>query len=170
MNAPKRSLTRQTCDSLAQSPETLGEVTMKKPSTAFWVLAVLFLLWNLFGCSIYLVERMASDAAYTDFFGPKMASVRDLPPIWSNAAYAIAVWGGLLAAIMMLLRRGFAVPLFILSFLAAIISFAWGFTSSEYIEAAGGIGAMAIMPVIVVLLGACEIFYSRRARSKGYLR
>ena len=143
---------------------------MKKPSTAFWILAVLFLLWNLFGCAGYLMERMLPAETYVEMYGPEMAAMRDLYPIWTKAAYALAVWSGLLAAIMLLLRRGLAVPLFIFSLISAIVSFAWGVTNADYIAAAGGTVAALMMPIIVVAAGIFEVFYSRRARSKGYLR
>lgn len=143
---------------------------MKKPSTAFWILAVLFLLWNLFGVAGYLMERMLSETAYMEMYGAEMSAVRDLYPIWTKATYALAVWSGLLAAIMLLLRRRFAVPLFMLSLVSAIISFIWGLTNAQYIEAAGGMAAAWMMPIIVVGAGLLEVFYSRRARSKGYLR
>ena len=141
---------------------------MKKPSTAFWVLAVLFLLWNMFGCYAYILDQTMTDAAYTEAYGEAMTAVRDIYPTWSVVAYAVAVWGGLLAAILFLLKRRSAVVLFTLSLIAAVISFAWGISNEQARAAAGAMGW--VMPLIVVSMGLLEIFYSRRARSKGYLR
>lgn len=34
-----------------------------KPTKVFWIVAALFILWNAFGCAMYLVDTMMSDAA-----------------------------------------------------------------------------------------------------------
>lgn len=64
---------------------------MYKPSIAFWVMAAAFLLWNLFGIYLYLVEVTLSDAQYADAFGDAKAAVRDLYPTWAMTAFAVAV-------------------------------------------------------------------------------
>lgn len=138
-----------------------------KPTGLFWVVGLLFLAWNIFGCAGYLMHTLPSDTAYAETWGDAMAAVRHKYPAWSMAAYAIAVWGGLLAAILLLLRKKFAVPLFILSLLAAIISFIWGITNEEA-KAASGDGAW-VMPVMVVMLGLFEIWWARRARARNII-
>ena len=139
-----------------------------KPSLLFWVLAVLFVLWGIFGCVINLVEFTMSDAAYEEAWGPDVAAVRDQFPIWGLAAYTIAVWSGLLAAILFILRKRVSVSIFILSLFAAIIGFIPSFTSSTLKDAYGP--TFWVMPLIVVTIGIFEIFYSRKQAAKGILR
>ena len=139
-----------------------------KPSILFWIAGVVFLIWNGFGCFAYLMDQTLSDADYAKAYGDAMASVRDLYPVWATAGYAIAVWGGLLAAILFLLRKKMAVPIFALSLLAAIISFIPGFTMSAFRDAAGP--TAWVMPIMVFVLGLIEVFYSRNMRTKGVLR
>jgi len=145
----------------------MTETIKNKPGVLFWVLGGLFLIWNGFGCASYLMEQTMSDAAYAEAWGDAMAAVRDKYPAWSVAAYAIAVWGGLLAAISLLLRKKWAVPLFIISLIAAIISFIWGMTNEEAKAAAGG--TAWIMPLAVVTLGLIEIWWSRKKAADGTL-
>ena len=137
------------------------------PSKIFWIVAALILIWNGIGCTLYLVDTLMSDAGYTEMYGEAMTAVRNNYPAWSIAAYAIAAWGGLLAAIMLLLRKKLTVPLFMLSLAAAIISFIWGLTNDEAKAAADGSGAF--MPVIVVAIGVFEIWWSRRLRARNIL-
>ncbi len=138
-----------------------------KPSIAFWVLGGLFLLWNAFGCYLYYMDMTMSVVDYTAAYGADMAAMRELYPTWSVAAYAIAVWGGLLAAILYLLRKRWAASLFVISLIAAVISFVWSFTNADYKAAAGG--SFWIMPVVVVALGAFEVWWSRKKAADGTL-
>lgn len=142
--------------------------TTVKPSTLFWILGIIFLLWNLMGCGIYLMDTMMSDAAYVEAYGAEMAAAREFYPTWATGAYAIAVWGGLVAAILFLLKKRLSVSLFVLSLLAAVICFIPNFTN-ETLRAAGG-STFWVMPVIVVLIGIFEVWFSRLQRAKGVLR
>lgn len=139
-----------------------------KPPALFWILGALFVIWNLFGCAAYLMDNMMSDAAYAETYGAEMAAVRDLYPVWAMASYAIAVWGGLVAAILFLLRKKLAVPIFILSLISAIICFIPSFTMDALRNAAGDM--FWFMPALVVILGVFEVWYARRMRAKGILR
>ncbi len=131
-----------------------------KPNGLFWILAVVFLLWNIMGCSMYLVEMTMSDEAYAQSFGAEVAAVRGDFPIWGIVGYAIAVWSGLLAAILFLLRKKLSVSVFLFSLIMAIIGFIPSFTNSILREAYGP--QFWVMPLIVVLLGIFEVWYSRR--------
>ena len=120
------------------------------------------------GCGIYLIEVMMSDEAYAEAYGEDLAAVRDIHPVWAVAAFASAVWSGLLAAILFLLRKRLSAVIFIVSLVAAIIGFIPTFTNSVLREAAGP--SFWIMPVIVVVLGSFEVWYSRKQNAKGILR
>jgi len=136
-------------------------------SPLFWVVGILFLLWNAFGCYMYYLDKTLSDAKYAEAYGEPLAALRDAYPAWATAAYAIAVFGGLLAAILFLMRKKLAFPLFVLSLIAAIISFSWGFMTPEFKAAAGS--SHWVMPAIVVGLGIFEVFVSRMKVNKGIL-
>jgi len=138
-----------------------------KPGALFWILATLFVIWGLIGCSIYLTEMMLSDEAYAQAFGPELAAVRDVYPTWGLSAYAIAVWSGLLAAILFLLRKRLSVIIFTVSLIAAIIGFIPTFTNTVLRDAAGS--SFWVMPLIVVAIGIIEILYSRKQAGQGLL-
>jgi len=138
-----------------------------KPTTAFWIVGIIFLLWNAFGCVMYIIDKTTSDEKYAEMYGEAMVATRDVYPIWATGAYAIAVWGGLLAVIFLLLRKKIAYPLFIASLIAAIICFIPVFTEPEFAVASEG--SHWVMPLIVVLLGVFEIWWTRRMRAKGVL-
>ena len=145
----------------------MGEFDVK-PSALFWILAIFFILWNLMGCGIYLMDAMMSDAAYSNAYGEDMLAARPFYPAWATAAYAIAVWAGLVAAIMFLLKKRLSATLFIISLLSALICFIPTFTN-EILRDAGG-SLFWVMPIIVIVLGIVEVIYSRKQAAKGILR
>ena len=140
---------------------------VRKAGTLFWVLGGLFLIWNIVGCGAYLMDMTISDAGYAESYGEAMLAIRDKFPVWSVAAYAIAVWGGLLASILLLLRKKWAAPLFVMSLIAAIISFTWSLTNAEARAAAGS--AFWVMPAIVFVAGIIEVIWSRKKAADGTL-
>lgn len=139
-----------------------------KPPVLFWIAGVIFLIWNLFACYGFWLEQTMTDEAYTEAYNAASTVVRDKYPFWSMAGYAIGVGGGLLGAIMFLLRKKIALPIFIISLLGAIISFAWPLTNAEAKAAYGPY--FWVMPVIVFAMGAIEIWVSKRKIAKGILR
>ncbi|GLQ21888.1 hypothetical protein ACFFUB_08805 [Algimonas porphyrae] len=141
---------------------------MKKLPVWFWVVGALFLIWNAFGCYVYLVDMRASDAVYLERYGEDMLAARALYPTWATAFYALAVWSGLLASLLLLLRRKWCVPLFMLSLVAAIICFIPNFTDAALQQLTGS--TYWVMPVVVVIIGVVQIWFSRRESAKGTLR
>jgi len=140
----------------------------RKPGALFWAMGLFFLAWNGFGCAAYVMDVTASDAKYAELYGDAMLAVRDRFPVWSISAYAIAVWGGLLAALLYLLRKRFAVTVFIISLIAGLISFSWSIMNEEARAASGDM--FWVMPLLVLALGLFEIFWSRKMVANGIIR
>jgi len=146
----------------------MTEGSERKPTALFWIIAVIFVIWGLIGCSFYLAEVMMSDAAYSDAFGPELAGVRGVYPTWAMAAYATAVWSGLIAAILFIFRKRISVAVFMFSLGMAIFGFIPSFTNPVLKNAAGE--GFWVMPLIVVCIGIFEIIFSRKQRANGILR
>lgn len=109
-----------------------------------------------------------TDAQYAEAYGEAKAAVRDLYPVWAVAAYALAVWSGLIAAVLFLLRRRLSPTVFVFSLIAAVVCFIPVFVSAP-LRSSGG-STFWVMPAIVVLLGIIEIWYARRKRADGTLK
>jgi len=145
----------------------MSEIKRGAAGPLFWILGVLFLLWNAGGCYNYWLEVSLSDADYAQSFGEALAAVRDQYPTALMGAFAIAVWGGLLAAILYLLRKKWAFHLFVVSFITALMSNSWVFINADVKAAAGS--SYWIMPVVIFVLGLVEIWWSRRKLADGTL-
>lgn len=141
--------------------------TPKNTKISFLIVGIIFLLWNLFGCLMYVLNKMTPVEKVAETQGPVMAAALEAYPAWATGANAIAVWVGLIAAICLLMRKKIAFPLFILSLIAAIICFIPTFTEPLFAEATGG--THWVMPMIVVFLGLVEIWWTRRKISDGLI-
>jgi len=97
-------------------------VKMKAPKW-FWVIGILYLLWNLIGCGMYLAEHLMGDAAYGEAFGAEMLALRGTNPIWATAGHAIGVWAGLVGIVLFLMKKKFCLPFLYASFVGAVIGF-----------------------------------------------
>ena len=104
----------------------MNNQTRIKPTLWFWVLGVLALLWNLMGVSAYLMDAYMKDDVMAAFSEAQKAIFID-QPIWLTAAYALAVFGGTLGCVGLLLRKKWAIPLFLISLIAVIARTAYYF-------------------------------------------
>ena len=144
------------------------ETLDNKPSTASWIIAGVLLAWNLIGLLFYyqqstLTPDIMMDAGLTD---QQIAHITNTPA-WAHAGYAFAVNAGVLGALLLLLRKTWAIPLFYISLAGALVQDLDAFVMRDAIEA-WGTTAIAL-PVIVILICVFEIFYARSAKAKGWL-
>ena len=140
--------------------------TSNKPGAAFWIIAVIALIWNIMGVMAYLGQAYMTDEERTLLPEAEQALYSDIPA-WVTAAFAFAVFGGLLGALALLLRKKWATPLFIISLLGIIVQMIYNFFISNAMDVYGP-GKM-IMPVMVLIIGFFLVWYSKKATAKGWL-
>ena len=138
-----------------------------KPATWFWVVSAIALVWNLMGVMAYMTQVMLSPEAIQAMPENERA-LRESTPAWATSAFAIAVWGGALGSILLLLRRKIATPILILSFVGVLVQMAHAFFMSNSIEVYGP-GGM-VMPIMVLIFGAFLIWFSRKATANGWMK
>lgn len=137
-----------------------------KPTTAFWIVSVVALIWNLMGVMAYMANVMITPEALQALPENERALIESTPT-WATSAFAIAVWGGVLGCILLLLRKKLATTVLIISFAGIVVQMVHSLFLANSIEVYGP-GGM-IMPVMVILIGAYLIWYSRSATSRGWL-
>ncbi len=131
----------------------------------FWAIGAVALLWNVMG-SINYVLQMIPDVLAT--YSESERAIVEGRPAWATGAFAIAVFGGALGSLLLLLRKSAAYYLFIASLLGVIVtmihtvSLAVSTIDFSPFEIAGVI----LMPLVAV---AFLIWYSKHAESKGWI-
>ena len=88
-------------------------------------------------------------------------------PIWVEVFWALAVWGGVLGSILLLLRKRLAVPVFMVSFVSMVITAIYNFGLSNGMEVMGTGGFVFTVVIFFVALGLW--LYSRAMRTRGVL-
>lgn len=136
------------------------------PTRTFWVIGIVALLWNMIGVGTYLMSVMVSPETLGAMPDAERALYTDIP-VWATSAYAIAVWGGALACALLLMRKALAVPLFIVSLIALLVQMGHGLFLTDLLEVRGA--TAAIMPLLIVGVGAYLVWFSRDARLKGVI-
>ena len=146
----------------------MSEEATSKPTTAYWIIAGVLLVWNIIGLMFYyqqstLTPEIMMDAGLT---AQQIAHITNTPA-WGHSGYAIAVNAGVLGAILLLLRKTWAVPLFILSLIGALVQDLDAFVMRDAMEAWGS--TAIYLPLIVIVICLFEIWYALRAKNRGWL-
>lgn len=133
-----------------------------------WVVGIVALVWNGLGCFDYTMTQVQGDAwlANMDPTEVQMAWFHAMPA-WTDAAWAIGVWGGLLGGLLLLLRRRWATAVFAASFLGWLAGAVYAFGLSNGMEAMG-----PWWPMLVAKGAICVFFvwYAWTMGRKAVLR
>lgn len=142
------------------------DAAARKAPVHLWIVGVVALLWNAMGAFDYVMTETKNDA-YLSSFTPEQVEYFLSLPSWFVAFWAIAVWGGLLGAILLLLRKRAAAPVFAVSFCAMLVTTVHSFVLTDGMEIMGTAGAIfsAVIFVVALLL----VVYARAMRSRGVL-
>ena len=138
-----------------------------KPTTLFWIIAVIALLWNLSGLYAFFVEVFISQEALANMPDEERALYQSTPT-WIKIVYGIATISGTAGSVYLLLKRKIAYTLLVLSVTAALIQMVYSAAATEAIQVFGVVAI--IMPIIVIGFGVFLAWYSKACILKGWLK
>jgi uncharacterized membrane protein len=145
----------------------MSDLINGKPPTSFWIIGIVALMWNIIGVMLYYIQVSASPEELQAAYGEVGANFIESIPTWATSAHAIAVTAGVLGCVLLLVRKAWAVPLFIISLAGIVVQDIYSFVM------AGGasiFGTPAIVIAVVVLLVAIGlVFYSRSAKDRHWI-
>jgi len=137
------------------------------------VISIALLLWGFGGASIYIAyfietpeefaqtaETAANRQAYADY----VASI----PFWAIAVGIIAAVARLLGAIGLLLRRAWALPLYIISVVFFLGALYRAFVLANVSSVMSG--AHISIELVFLALGIFAVWFARENKSKGILK
>jgi len=145
--------------------EELMTETQKAPKH-LWIIGIVALLWNLMGAYDYLMTQTKNEA-YMAKFTPEQLEFFYGFPVLVSSAWAIAVWGGVLGTVLLLMRKGLAVWVLLASFVCMVVT-----TIHNYLiaDGAGLMGTTGIILTVLIFGIALGLFlYARAMKSKGVL-
>ena len=125
---------------------------------SFWVIGAVLLLYNLAGTANFITQLNADAvAAMPDSY----RSIIEGRPAWATGAFAIAVFGGTLGCLLLLLRQSLASYVLIASLCGAIVTMIHTLGNAPVEFALGNL--------MQLLVTAFLIWYAKRAQRKNWL-
>ena len=127
---------------------------------SFWVISAVGLIFNLMGC-INFISQMNADmvASMPEVY----RAIVESRPAWATGAFAIAVFGGALGCLLLLLRKSAAVYVFIASLVGAVLA------QIPFLEVANFPVEACIGGLMQLVVGTFLIWYSKWAERKGWI-
>ena len=140
---------------------------------SFWVISIALLLWGLGGASIYIayfietpeefaltVETAANRQAYAEY----IANI----PVWAIGVGIVAAVTRLLGAVGLLLRRAWAMQLYIISVVFFLVALYRAFVLAN-VSSVMSASHIAV-EIVFLALGTFAIWFARANKSKGILK
>ena len=134
--------------------------------TWFKIVAVVALLWNLLGCFAFFSDLRLTPEDLAKLPAAQQALYAARPG-WAVAATAVAVFGGVLGSIGLLLGKKWALPVFVLSLLGILAQDFGLFVLAKGASLAGPVAV--VMQGIVLAVGIGLVLLSRKGIARGWL-
>jgi len=137
------------------------------PSVWFWVISIIALLWYLMDMSAFFMRVLMTDDVIKAMPDNQQHLYRNMP-LWVNIVFAGEVFGGALGCVGLLLRKKWALPLFVVSILGVLSQTFYVYFLSDAISTMGT--PAVVMPLLAILIGIGMIVLAKSAISKRWLR
>tara|TARA_B110000503_G_C6919232_1_gene317986 strand:- start:102 stop:464 length:363 start_codon:yes stop_codon:yes gene_type:complete len=89
-------------------------------------------------------------------------------PIWVNIAFGLAVTGGSLGCVALVLKKAIALPILIISLLGVLVQMYHSFIIADAFDVYGLGGT--IMPIMVFIIALYSVWLTNNAKAKGWIR
>jgi hypothetical protein len=134
-----------------------------------WLVGVLWLVYSAMSCYSHAMT-LTENASYFRATGvtPEIAAYFAAVPAWYVVTWTIGAWGGLLAAVGLLVRKSWAVWSFAVSQLAMAANSVWTLVNPDAYEVFGNVGW--IWALTTIALCAFLVFYSMAMKRRCILR
>ena len=140
----------------------MNDETVRGVHWSFWIIGAVALIWNVMGVINFFVQ-MNADAL--DAYREAERAIIEGRPAWATGAFAIAVFGGALGSLLLLLRKSVAFYLYIASLLGVIVTMTHTLGVGIDFNLGESLGII-LMPLV---MAASLIWYSKWAESKGWI-
>ncbi|MBQ4859087.1 hypothetical protein [Pseudoalteromonas sp. MMG007] len=137
-------------------------------STPTWLksLAWAALIWNLLGVFAFAMQVMMTPEMISKLPTDQQAAYSNIP-LWSTIAFAIAVFGGLLGCILLLMKKALAIPIFAVSLSAILLQQYYNFVVINSIELLGL--SAVFMPILVIIIAIGLLYISIKGKQQSWL-
>jgi hypothetical protein len=129
---------------------------------SFWAITIFMLIWNVMGCINFFIQMNPEMVAS---YRENEQAIIAGRPLWATIAFAIAVFGGALGCILLVLKKYAAFYLFVFSLLGVVV------TTVRALGIGVNFGVGEILGIILMplLVAAFLIWYTKYVANKGWV-
>lgn len=128
---------------------------------SFWLVGAVAVVWNAMGCVNFLSQM---NAEAVSAMPESYRAIVEARPAWATVAFAVAVFGGVLGGLLLLLKKSAAYYVFVASLIGAVGA------QLPFLGMVGFPAAALVGGLMQLVVGAFLVWYSRRAEGKGWVR
>lgn len=143
----------------------MSEVSENKTPKWFMIVAIILLVWNLLGVMAYLMQVTMGPEALAALPAAQLELLENTPA-WATAAFAVAVNGGVLGCLLLVLKRNLAGFFLKLSLAAVLVQMFHSFFMSKSFEVFGPGGL--VMPVMVIIIAIYLVVLASKAKANHW--
>jgi len=140
----------------------------KKSNLPPWykILMTVALVWNIIGVLAFIGQMMITPETLVQL--PKAEQELYLnTPVWATFAFAVAVFGGTLGCIALLMQKAIANIALQASLVAVLLQMYHSFVISNAFDVFGPGGV--VMPISVVALAVILVLFAKKATKQGWI-
>ena len=129
---------------------------------SFWAITIFMLIWNVMGCINFFIQMNPEMVAS---YRENEQAIIAGRPLWATIAFAIAVFGGALGCILLVLKKYAAFYLFVFSLPGVVVT-------TVYTLGIGvnfGVGDILGIILMPLLVAAFLIWYTKYVANKGWV-
>lgn len=142
----------------------MNETKAIRPHISFWMVGILALIWSLMSVMNFVGQLNPNVVISMPESHQAIINGR---PIWGTIAFAIAVFGGALGSILLLLKKTIAQYCFLVSLIGVMIQMIPNMRLAKS-DVPFGLFEIFIMMVLPLLVAAFLAWYSSCTSDKGW--
>lgn len=135
---------------------------MNRPHWSFWIIVGVLMIFNIMGCINFTMQL---NPDFVASMPEAYRAIIEARPVWATAAFAVAVFGGVLGCLLLLLRKSVSYYVFILAFIGPLV------TMIDVLNLSGSIAApveFLIGNLSQLVVAVFLLWYSKLAGRKGW--
>ena len=127
---------------------------------------VVALVWNLMGVAAFISDLMITPESLAALSEAERAMYEN-QPIWAKIAFALAVFGGAIGSLGLVLKKKWATPILIISLIGILVQMFYAFVVADALAVRGN--SALVMSTLVVVIGIVLVWLARKADARGWL-
>ena len=132
---------------------------------SFWVVGVVALVWHVLGSVNYVLQMNPEVVASLP---DSHRAIIEGRPAWATGGFAVGVFGGAVAALLLLLKKSAAIYMFVTSLLGILLTMIHTIRVAESVNGFAG-GEVFVMIILPVIVAGLLIWYTRFAEQRGWI-